>query len=334
MRVRLSKINLKKLFDSALLKRRGLKNLASYLNFSVKTLNDWQNDKYSMPIGIFESLKADSNLNDKELTPQLLPNFWHIQNAAKKGALARMRLHGAIGTPEGRRRGGLASLVTHYKIKSGFKILKKITKPKFSKSLAEFMGILFGDGHLSNYQVIVTTNSQTDYKHALFVQLLMKKLFHTSTTIKKRKNENTITIISSSKALVNFLNQQNMPIGNKIKHGLSVPKWIKNNTTYQRAFIRGLFDTDGCIYLDKHKIGKRIYKHLGWTITSYADTLIKDIIIILQNNGFSPTHRSIQKSVYLRRQNEILRYFSKIGTSNPKHLERFQQFSGRVPKWS
>lgn len=334
MRVILTKTNSKKLFNAALLKKHGLKKLAIHLNFSARTIIDWRNSKYSIPINIFENLKTDLNLSDKELEPQFLPDFWHIQNAAKKGALARMKLYGTIGTPEGRKRGGLASLATHYKMKSGFKILKKITKPKHSKLLAEFMGILFGDGHLSNYQIIITTNSRTDRKHAFFVQQLMKKLFHTSITIKSRKNENTMTIISSSKALVNFLNQQNMPIGNKIKHGLSMPKWIKNNTTYQQAFLRGLFDTDGCIYLDKHKRGKRIYKHLGWTITSYADTLVKDIIIILQNNGFSPTHRSVQKSVYLRRQNEILRYFSKIGTSNPKHLEQFRQFSGRVPKWS
>src|SRR3989338_4276954 len=87
MRVRLSETNLEKLFDAALLKRCGLKNLATNFNFSARTMMNWRSGKYSIPINIFESLKAYSGLNDKELTPQFLTDFWHIHNAAKKGAL-------------------------------------------------------------------------------------------------------------------------------------------------------------------------------------------------------------------------------------------------------
>lgn len=117
-----------------------------------------------------------------------------------------------------------------------------------------------------------------------------------------------------------------MPQGNKIQNNLAVPRWIMNKNIYQKAFIRGLFDSDGCIYLDKHRIRNKLYNHLGWAVTSYAEKLRKDIVEILMNLGYSPTSRDSQKSVYLRRQKEILKYFKEIGTSNPKHLNRFRKF--------
>ena len=213
-----------------------------------------------------------------------------------------------------------------------FKTLKNIKIPVDSEKLAEFLGIMVGDGHLSNYQAIVTTNSKTDKKHALFVKKLIKDLFNIDASMRVRTLKNTIVVVASSKSLVNFLNRKGMPIGNKIQNNLKKPRWI-NNQKYQKAFLRGLFDTDGCIYLDKHKVNGKIYKHLGWTITSYADRLVSDILAILRNLGFSPTHRATQKSIYLRRQEDIYHYFQKIDTSNPKHYNRYKKFIGRVPKW-
>lgn len=151
-----------------------------------------------------------------------------------------------------------------------------------------------------------------------------------------RKNESTVILRASSKNLVTFLSKKGMPIGNKINNGLRVPNWILKSPQYYKAFLRGLFDTDGCVYLDIHKNSesKKEYKHIGIAITSYADTLRSDIIILLKGLGFNPTNSGKQMSVYLRRQNEIVKYFQEIGSHNPKHLQRYAQFSGEVPKWS
>src|SRR3989344_2546613 len=192
------------------------------------------------------------------------------------------------------------------------------------------MGIIVGDGHLSIYQTGVTTNSKTDKEHALFVQKLIQKLFSVSAVVKKKTDQNAVSIVASSRTLVRFLHAQGMPIGNKLDNNLAAPKWVMKNTAFQKAFLRGLFDTDGCIYLDRHKTKKKTYQHLGWTITSYADTLIQDILQMLRNMGFSPTHQTTQKSVFLRKQNEVHRYFKEIGTSNPKHLNRYQKFTQMI----
>ncbi|MFA7252572.1 MAG: LAGLIDADG family homing endonuclease [Candidatus Paceibacterota bacterium] len=243
--------------------------------------------------------------------------------AGSLGGLARFRKHGNFGTPEGRRLGGLRSLKTHKLKPSGFIQLKKIIIPRRSSNLAELLGILIGDGHLSRYQVLFTTNSDTDSEHAQYVSLLFNKLFSINTLIKKRKNKKAVDIIVSSANLVRYLNKLGMPIGNKLTIGLKVPLWIKRNRSFSRAFIRGLFDTDGCVFIDTHKYKDRTYRYLGWTFTSYDDKFLNEIKELLVNFGFNPTLTSKQRSVYLRKQSEIKEYFDLIGTSNLKHKSRF-----------
>ena len=109
-----------------------------------------------------------------------------------------------------------------------------------------------------------------------------------------------------------------------------MPNWITDNDEYCKKFIRGLFDTDGSVYVDKHLIKGKIYQNQGWAFTSYSVKLRNDILNLLRSFGYSPTLRESQRSVYMRRREDIEKYFKEIGSSNPKHLERY--LNGRVPK--
>lgn len=334
MRIKLIKTELDELFYT--IKDQGLSwgKVAGILQISERSLNDWRWGKISMPQEAYLKCLAMAKFHNNKFKPLVLNNFWHINEAAKKGARARMKIYGNLGTAEGRKAGGLASLKTHKIKNTGFKILQPITQAKASEDLAELMGILIGDGHLSNYQVSMTTNSITDIKHAFFVKDLIVKIFNLHVKVAFKKNENAMTVVASSKNLVNLLHSKGMPIGNKIKNNLSIPAWVMEDIKYQKAFIRGLFDTDGCVYLDKHLIKGKMYKHIGWTITSYAGRLIAGIIEILKNLNLNPTYQVSQKSVFLRRQNEVAKYFAEIGTHNNKHQGRYFKFRGEVPKWS
>lgn len=334
MRIKLTQKNVKRLFRALGQNDKNLKEIAVFNGVSTRTINDWKRGVTTIPFSTFENLISLTSLDSKKLSPKLLQDFWHSKKAGKKGAQSRMRLYGNFGTSHGRKRGGFNSLKTHKKNNTGFKLLEPVSHPKPSKKLAELLGIFIGDGHLSHYQASMTTNSKTDMQHALYTQDLIKDLFHVNASVKELSGENTVNVVVSSRNLVNFLSSKGMPTGNKIKSGLGVPAWITNNIEYKKSFIRGLFDTDGCIYLDKHTIKGKIYSHMGWTITSYAGMLINDIIRIMKELGFSPTWRRTQRSVFLRKQNEIQRYFAEIGSSNNKHLNRLNQFKGEVPKWS
>ncbi len=246
------------------------------------------------------------------------------------GALARMSKYGNPGTLEGRRKGGINSILRNNRLPGKFKLAKKHKSPQDCPLLAEFLGILFGDGHLSDYQVLVTTNSETDIKHALYIKRIIKKLFNLNAALTFKKKQKAVNVVVSSVNLVNWLSLKGMPKGNKLKIGFSVPNWITDNDEYCKKFIRGLFDTDGSVYVDKHLIKGKIYQNQGWAFTSYSVKLRNDILNLLRSFGYSPTLRESQRSVYMRRREDIEKYFKEIGSSNPKHLERY--LNGRVPK--
>ncbi len=243
--------------------------------------------------------------------------------------LSAIKIHGNPGTQLGRKKGGLRSIQTHNKIGGNFVTAKNIREPDESVYLAEFMGIIFGDGHLAKYQVSITTNSETDIEHAEYIKKLITKLFNINSNLRYKKNSKAVEVVASSVKLVEWLHNKGMPKGNKLKSSLAIPKWILENKSYSMKFIRGLFDTDGCVYTDKHKINNIIYKNLGWTITSYSAKLRSDLVLLLKKLGYCPTCSPKQVRVYLRRKNEIERYFNEIGTSNSKHLKRYGSVAER-----
>lgn len=240
---------------------------------------------------------------------------------ARKGGLARIQLHGNPGTAAGRRLGGLRSVAKQKKGKTGFTLLRQITPPRGSPELAELCGILAGDGHIGEYQISVTTNSETDLEHAKYVQRLFTKLFKIPVSFSVRKKQNACVVYVSSKEISNFLVRKGMVRGNKIAGALSTPTWVRARKSYTIAFIRGLFDTDGCVYTDSHKIRGRVYKNLGMAFTNRCTPLLSDFKNSLEDLGLHPTQKT-SFTVFLRREKDIRQYFAQIGSANPKHTEK------------
>lgn len=243
----------------------------------------------------------------------------------RKGGLARAALYGNPGTAEGRRKGGLNSLRTHSKNKTGFKTLKPIIVPKHSARLAELVGILMGDGHVGLYQASVVTNSETDFQHALFIKTLFEDLFGVEVNLSNQRNRKACIITISSKSVCRFFVDQGIPQGNKITLGIHIPSWIQEKSMYRKAFIRGLFDTDGCVYLDTHRHGKKVYKNLGMAFSNQSLPLLSFFKRSLEFFGLHPTQKT-KFRVFLRREEDIRRYFDLVGSSNEKHLKKVHRY--------
>src|SRR3989338_7696165 len=58
---------------------------------------------------------------------------------------------------------------------------------KYSEDLAEFFGIMLGDGHLSHFQVVVSLGNKEE-KYAKHVRSLIKKIFKAGVKISVRSN--------------------------------------------------------------------------------------------------------------------------------------------------
>jgi hypothetical protein len=62
-------------------------------------------------------------------------------------------------------------------LKPGFTHLRNIPLPRYSGGLAEFCGIMLGDGNIAAAQLRVTVNAQTDLAYIPYLQDLFERLF-------------------------------------------------------------------------------------------------------------------------------------------------------------
>jgi hypothetical protein len=251
--------------------------------------------------------------------------------------LQRCALRGNPGTPAGRSLGGRRSILTHLTKKDSFFVKKPVSTPPLSKDLAEFVGILLGDGGINLRQVFITLNSSNEIEYAKYIQKLVKKLFSAETTINKRGNVNAMLVLISRSALVDYLGTIGLNCGNKVKKQATVPDWISKKPEYKKFCLRGLFDTDGCFFVDRHHIKDAIYCNGGVNFVNRSLPILDFFKKTLERLDFHP-RQTMKFSLFLRKEKEVLRFFEEIGTSNGKHRKRFSEYYknryGRVPKWS
>lgn len=196
---------------------------------------------------------------------------------------------------------------------------KKVLIPRYSKDLAEFFGIMIGDGGINNtWQANITVNAISDFEYSKFITVLCKRLFNIMPAIRKRKETSALLISLASTSVVDFLTSNGLPRGNKLKHGLSIPNWIMNKPSYKRACVRGLIDTDGCIFVHTHRVNGKIYKNIGLTFTSYSQELILQVAAILDEFEVMPHISKRGTEIYLYQADAVLKYLKIFGTSNER----------------
>jgi hypothetical protein len=136
---------------------------------------------------------------------------------------------------------------------------------------------------------------------------------------------NCLVITASSIELVEFLVYCGLPMGNKIKQNLDIPIWILEDKYLSLACLRSIFDADGCVFLERHKIKEKTYPYPRLSFFSASHNLRSSIYEVLLDLDFQPKIRN-NRSVNLERRSDISMYFSMIGCSNPKHLHRWDTF--------
>ena len=206
-----------------------------------------------------------------------------------------------------------------------------IHKPKPSNNLAEFIGILIGDGGITKHQVTITLNRTDDLEYAHYVQMLCVKLFKLQPGVYHRADNNVVNIVISRTALVSYLESLGLKKGDKIRNKVTIPDWILQNHKYLQRCLRGLFDTDGGLFLETHTIKQKEYSYIRLAFVSASKPLIRAIYDSLNKYNFHPKVRS-GKRVQLEKKDEILRYFKDIGTSNPKHENRLKKICRKYNK--
>ena len=178
--------------------------LAALFKISSRTLSDWKREKFSISedavkkISRSSSIRFPSNIEIRE-------PFWSVKKAARLGALVTIKRYGAICTDEEKRKKGW---YRWWREKGRF--LKKFPNqpksfhaPGKSTKLAEFIGIMLGDGGITDYQIGITLNKIDDWAYANYVSGLVKNLFRLK--VGKTMRESVVVLTISRKNLVKFL---------------------------------------------------------------------------------------------------------------------------------
>ncbi len=193
--------------------------------------------------------------------------------------------------------------------------------------LAEFMGIVFGDGGINNdWQLVISLNSLTDREYSDYILKLIYDLFHIKAAIRKRPNQNTLVIVCSSTSLVDFLVEQGAVKGNKITKQIDIPNWVSSNSLYSKFFVRGLIDTDGCLYTHKHKCKGKEYMNIGLCFTSFSENLTSSVAIVLKKFNIVPHVKENNHRIYLYSRQAVVKYLKSFGSSNSRIKRKYWDF--------
>lgn len=256
---------------------------------------------------------------------EIKERYWYAEKGAILGWLAVKEKYGGVlvnqeyrkqkwrewWEREGRRKGGITAR-------------KPIRRPRRSKELAEFIGIVLGDGGITARQVTVTLHRYDDKEYSAFVVKLIRELFSVPVSIYYKKKAAANNFVVSRTELVDFCTEKlGLRKGNKVKQQVDVPDWIKRSKGHRIACARGLVDTDGSVFTHRYTIGGKEYAYKKLSFNNSSCPLVNFVFTVFQEVGLHPRFAKGGKEVRLDSVLDMQKYFRAIGSHNPKHLRRY-----------
>ncbi len=192
---------------------------------------------------------------------------------------------------------------------------------KSTPELAEFIGVLIGDGHMYNtgnrYVIGITGNLNLEEDYYLYLKKLIKNVWGKDVKIKKYKYK--VFIVFSSKSIFKFLTSSMGLVSGNSCYKKFIPEVITKDWDLVKHTIRGIVDTDGSIFV-ANKPGSPNYPSIEITTTS--PILAFKIKEILTDKGF----RVAKIWTYCSKKSKLTTY--KVPLNGYKNLELWMQEIG------
>ena len=195
---------------------------------------------------------------------------------------------------------------------------------------AELIGMHTGDGtlYLTKYSVVWELRGGLDEKEYYLdrVKPLLESIFDVEIHPKFRSGgkNGCFGVQTCNKKIIKFFLTTGFKPGKKT-HTVRIPKYIlKANKKVKCAFIRGLFDTDGCLRFERIN-NKKNHTYPKWEFTSASKLLRDDLFELLLELGFRPCiwGRKYYK-LCLAGIPQLERFMVEIGPANVKHLNKYE----------
>jgi len=179
----------------------------------------------------------------------------------------------------------------NYSIKSQNNNIKTLNI-EINDDLAEVVGIFLGDGSIGHYidsrgknlfKMEISFNGIDEKPYLIYVDSLLQKVFIKKPYFYQRKNQKAAVLIYRDKNLYYYLLSIGLKSGNKIKNQVGVPNWIKQNDSFKLRCLKGLFDTDGSIFIDKR------YNSIMLEFRNHSQPLLDDFRKMCKEAGINPS---------------------------------------------
>ena len=209
--------------------------------------------------------------------------------------------------------------------------ITKIRKPELSEELAEVVGAFIGDGSMpltntNDYVIYISGNLQKDYQYLGYLKGLFKKLFELDTNFTTYPTTNTMWIKYCSINLCEFF-IETFGFSYGPKGHIDIPDTIKSDLRLAKACIKGIFDTDGCVTVQRD--GK--YRYPLVKITTTSPPLARNLKELLLAMGLRPficdkcSKNTPCYDVVVKGVEQVQRFSEVIGSNNPRNINRLAE---------
>lgn len=211
--------------------------------------------------------------------------------------------------------------------------------PKISEELGEEVGWHIGDGSMNFYNqdgklkgfYQLRGHIEDDRQHYIErIKPIFKYLYDLDISLREMLSTRVFGFQIWNNDLIKFKQDLGLPLGKKFD--IEIPKIFLENIKLKSAVIRGIFDTDGGVYLSNKN--NKLYPRLG--ISTICPTLANQLFILFNELGLRATKYSELKNKEFNRKREykitirgeeMLHKFMKIiNPMNPKHRAKYKKF--------
>jgi len=300
-----------------------LSTLARVVGLSERTLRDWKRDKLHASKEVFDMLSRQYHVPLPKIQ-EVKPEYWSTDQYRNEAITAWKKKYKGkmVGTIEDRRKGGIVAQQRRredpekYK-KMGVIMRRVFNKPEKNSLLAEFCGIMLGDGTIGHGQCAISLNATADKEYIKRVVNYIQSLFHYTPYEFHDPKDNVVDVVITGVNFTTMLEEFGLKRGNKTVHQVDVPEWIKKSIEFSKACVRGLIDTDGGIFLHKYVSNGKEYHYLKLNFTNASMPLISFVRSVFEKLHFHPKVQG-ERKLWLYSQNEAIEYLNIVGTSNPR----------------
>ncbi len=219
-------------------------------------------------------------------------------------------------------------------------MVKNIFIPKeITSELAEETGWHIGDGSMNFHNskgyrrgiYQLRGHMEDDREHYISrIKPIFKLLYKIDISLRDMPSTRVFGFQIWSSNLINFKQRLGLPLGKKFD--VVIPDIFLGNDELIKSVIRGIFDTDGGIYLEKKN--KKLYPIIY--ISTISKRLADQLLTIFKNLGFRTTcHNWLDNKEFNRqrayrvviRGNEMFdKFILAIKPANPKHINKYRRY--------